>query len=125
MSWYLTVRFDQGYSEFAKTAPLVQFLAAMPELRQTGPVAFESTTGQPWVAVILATCSPTGSYATSGAPVSAVNVVELVCSAYGDPAWYEALAGRIAAFLGWSVFDDQELRQVFARANDTRGTDGA
>src|SRR5689334_14073920 len=88
MSWYLTIRSDPDYSRFAATAPLVEFLAAMPELRQTGPVAFEAASGEPWLAVILAACSPAGNYASDGAFLPRVNVVELVCSYSDDPAWY-------------------------------------
>ncbi len=113
VSWYLTIRGALDYSRFAATAPLVEFLAAMPELRRTGPAAFEGAAGQPWVSVILAACSPEGNYASDGAPLPRVNVVELVCSYSGDPAWYDALAGRIAGFLGWSAFENHEARQVW------------
>jgi hypothetical protein len=116
VSWYLTIRSDGRYSRYAATAPLVEFLAAMPELRQTGVVAFEAAAGQPWVAVVLATCNPAGNYASDGAFVPAVNVVELVCSDSDDPAWYEALAGRIAGFLGWTACNDHEQRQVWPPA---------
>ena len=114
MSWYLTIRGAPNYSRFAPTAPLVGFLAAMPELRQTGPVAFQAADGQPWLAVMMAACSPAGSYATDGQFLPRVNVVELVCSHSGDPAWYESLAGRVAGFLGWSAFEDE--RQVWPLA---------
>ncbi|HET6572853.1 MAG TPA: hypothetical protein VFG68_04565 [Fimbriiglobus sp.] len=113
MSWYLTIRSDARYSAFAATDRLVEFLAAMPELRQTGPVDFQAADGQPWVAVMMAACSPEGNYATDGEFLPRVNVVELVCSSSGDPEWYDALAGRIAAFLGWSAFVDHEERQVW------------
>jgi hypothetical protein len=109
----LTIRSDARYSAFAATAPLVEFLSAMPELRQTGPVAFEAADGHPWVAVIMAAGSPEGNYASDGAFLPRVNVVELVCSHSGDPAWYDALAGRIAGFLGWSAFENHEGRQVW------------
>lgn len=110
MSRYLTIRADARYSAFAATSPLVAFLATLPELRRAGPVAFEAAEGQPWVAILMTVCSPEGNYAAEGAhlPLPQVNVVELVCSDAGDPAWYDALAGRIAAFLGWSAFDDHE-----------------
>jgi hypothetical protein len=106
VSWYLTIRSDAGYLRFAATAPLIEFLAAMPELRQSGPVAFEAAMGQPWVAVILATCDSDGNYGSSDATPPQVNVVELVCSYSGNPVWYDALANRIAEYLGWSVFDE-------------------
>ncbi len=113
MSWYLTIRGAPDYSRFAATAPLVEFLTAMPELRQTGPVAFQAADGQPWVAIMMAACDPAGSYASDGAFLPRVNVVELVCSYSGDPAWYDALAGRIAGFLGWSAFEGHDGRQVW------------
>jgi hypothetical protein len=112
MSWYVTIRGASDHSRYAETAPLVEFLAAMPELRQTGPSAFQAADGQPWVAVILAACGPKGDYAADGV-IPQVNVVELICSYSGDQAWYDALAGRIAGFLGWSAFDDHEGRQVW------------
>lgn len=113
VAWYLTIRSDARYSSFATTAPLFEFLAAVPELRQTGPVEFQSADGQPRVAVMMAACSQEGNYATDGQFHRRVNVVELVCSYSGDPAWYDALAGRIAAFLGWSAFEDHAERQVW------------
>jgi len=109
----LTIRGAPDYSLFAATAPLVEFLAAIPELRQSGPVAFQATDGQPWVAVLMAACDPAGNYASDGAFLPRVNVVELICSYSGDPAWYDALAGRIASFLGWSAFEGREGRQVW------------
>lgn len=112
MSRYLTIRADARHSAFAATSPLVAFLATLPELRKTGPVAFEAAEGQPWVAVIMTVCSPEGTYASGGAYLPQVNVVELVCSDAGDPAWYDALAVRIAEFLGWSAFEDHEERQL-------------
>ncbi|QEL16938.1 hypothetical protein [Limnoglobus roseus] len=107
MSWYLTIRGGPDYSRFAATAPLVEFLAAMPELRQTGPRDFQAADGQPWVVVIMAACNPAGGYAIDGEFLPRINVVELVCSDSGDPAWYDALAGRIAEFLEWSAFEGE------------------
>jgi hypothetical protein len=109
----LTIRGASDYSRFAATAQLVEFLAAMPELQQTGPVQFEAAADRPWVHVILANCDPKGNYCTDGTLLPRVNVVELVCPYSGDPTWYDALAGRIAAFLGWSAFEDHEQRQVW------------
>jgi hypothetical protein len=115
VSWYLTIRGASDYSQFAPTAQLVEFLAAMPEFRQTGPVQFEAADGQSLVCVILANCDQRGNYCTDEVFLQRVNVVELVCSYSGEPTWYDALAGRIAAFLGWSAFEDKEERQVWPR----------
>lgn len=125
VSWYLTIRGAPDYSRFTATAPLVEFLAAMPELRQAGPTAFEGAAGQPWVSVILAACSPEGSYASDGAPLPRINVVELVCSYSEDPAWYGALAGRVAGLLGWSAFEDHEARQVWPPPEQRQAEPGA
>ncbi|MBN9523176.1 hypothetical protein J0H58_32450 [bacterium] len=113
MSWYVTIRSDAGYSRFAATAPLVEFLAGMPELRPTGPAVFGAAADQPWVVVIVGACDPSGCYASDGTAPPAVNMVELICSDVADPGWYERVSGRIAEFLGWSAFDDHEGRQVW------------
>jgi hypothetical protein len=110
VSWYITIRGASDYSQFAMTDSLVEYLVAMPELRQTGPVAFGSADGYPWVSVLLAACGPTGNYASTGEAMPQVNVVELVCSDFGDSEWYDSLAGRITDFLGWAAFDDHEMR---------------
>ena len=120
----MTIRGAPDYSRFTATAPLVEFLAAMPELRPTGPVAFQAADGQPWVTVMMAACGPTGNYASDGAFLPRVNVVELVCSYSGDSAWYDALAGRIAGFLGWSAFEDHEERQVLPLAEQRQAAPG-
>lgn len=49
-------------------------------------------------------------------------MVELVCSDAGDPAWYDALAVRIAEFLGGSAFEDHEERQLETRLPGYPGT---
>ncbi len=42
-----------------------------------------------------------------------VNVIELICSSFGNEAWYESLASQIASHLGWSVFNEHEDRPVY------------
>ncbi len=66
MTWYLTLRPDAAYSHPTPTAPLLAFLAAQPELRQSGPMAFESAPGQPSLHLVLACCRPDGSYTCEG-----------------------------------------------------------
>lgn len=113
MSWYLTLRSDPAYLGHAPTGPLLAFLATLPELQQTGPMDFTAAPGAPRVSVLLADCDSHGGYACHGRWLERVNVVELVCSHDEPAAWYEALAGRIAAHLGWSAFEDAEERQVW------------
>jgi hypothetical protein len=113
VSWYLTIRSDSRYSQLTTTAELVEFLAAIWGLRQTGLMAFQAAEGSPWVSVVLAKCGPEGSYSVGEEFLPQINVVELVCSEYSDPAWYDALASRIAEFLGWSAFEDHPRRQVW------------
>lgn len=120
MSWYLTIRGAPNYSQFTATPPLLEFLPAMPELRQTGPVTFGSADGQPWVAIIMAAPGPNGNYATDGEFLPRVNVVELVCSRFCDKAWYDVLASRIAVFLGWSAFEEHEGRLVWPPVGQSR-----
>ena len=114
MSWYLTITADAGQESVGVAPLLVEFLAKLPELRQTGPASFGPAPGEPWVAVILAKTGPTGGYATDGSLPPSIDIVELVCSdsEYGT-GWYDSLAARIAAFLGWVAVEEDENRQVW------------
>lgn len=91
---------------------MVEFLATLADLRQSGPVTFEGAPGQPWVHVILAKSAPTGGYASDGSFIPIIDIVELVCSHSENADWYDRLAARIAAFLGW-VAVEKENRQVW------------
>lgn len=115
MSWYLTIRPNGKKQAVADTRRLVDFLASISELRQTGPISFGAAPGQPWVAVILAKRGPTGGYASDGSLIPEIDIVELVCSHHGDSAWYEALAQRIAEFLGWEAVEENEGRRLWPK----------
>jgi hypothetical protein len=117
MSWYLTIRSDSTYSCSTATTPLVAFLASLPELQQTRPMAFCHSVGSPSVSLILAECNVLGCYAFNGEYRPAVNVVEMVCSVHEKAEWYDQLATRIAAFLDWDAFEDHENRQLRAKAD--------
>ncbi len=107
---YLTVRSDASYSRFILTEELVRFLATLPGLRQSDPMSFEAAHGLPWVTVILAECNTLGNYASDGLPSRLINVIEVIGPASSDEEWYECLANRIAAFLGWEVVEEQSSR---------------
>jgi hypothetical protein len=114
MSWYLTIRFDSDYSRAIDARGLVAFLRSLPELTQAGDNAFQAAPGQPWVNVTLA-MGDRGSYAVPGQPLASVNLVDVVCSDGHDASWYDALAGRIAAFLGWEALVEHAGRVVWPR----------
>ncbi len=113
MSWYLTIAPQPGQPPLVETHRLVQFLGSLAELRQTGPIAFESVPGQPWVSLILAKCGPSGGYASNGQFIAEIDIVELVCGDSGDSAWCDQLACRIAQFLHWTAVEEQENRQLW------------
>jgi hypothetical protein len=112
MSWYVTIRSDSDYSRAADPRELVAFLRSLPELAQTGANSFREAPGEPWVSVSLA-MSDRGSYADPGRPLPSVNLVDVVCSHEHDERWYDALAARIAAFLGWEALDEHAGRVVW------------
>jgi hypothetical protein len=112
VSWYLTITPSHGQPN-ADTRLLVEFLSGLPELRQNGSVAFEGAPGQPWVDVILAKNGPSDGYSSDGSFIPFIDIVELVCSDSEDEIWYERLAGRIAAFLGWPAIEEHGGRQVW------------
>jgi hypothetical protein len=104
MTWYLEIRADASYRGFMHTSAMVDFLRTMPELRQTGPMRFDSA-GKTWCIVALLHCDDAGCYSSTGTFLPAINLVELFCSYHGNPLWYRRLAGRIARFARWSIYD--------------------
>ena len=112
MSWYLTIRPDPSYTRSTPAGPLVEHLRAMPELVQAGPLEFRNAPDSPWVSLILAWADGSGNYAAGAATPAMINVVELVCGE-GDEYWYESLAGRVAAFLGWEVVGEHGRRIIY------------
>ncbi|MGO1072472.1 hypothetical protein [Lysobacter sp. CA199] len=115
MSWYLTLRPASSQAEPADTVDLIAYLDAQPELRQIGPVEFESVPGQPQMLMILAKTNPNGGYSSDGKFIPRIDIVELICPYSEPPAWYDALAARIAAFLGWQAIEESESRQIWPR----------
>jgi hypothetical protein len=117
MSWYLTIRSDAAYRRTADARVVSDYLSALPELVRTGANTFGSAPGQPWIVVTLA-MSRDGSYADLGVAVPTINLIDIVCSYDHDEHWYDALASRIAALLGWEALDEHEERLVWAAAPD-------
>jgi len=116
MSWYITLRADAQYTGFVAAEDLCGFLAAQPELQQMGPQEFVNANACPPLRVVMASCQADGGYSIAPKQVFAqVNVVELLCTYSAPPEWYEALATRIAVFLGWQAFEDSEGRQIWPR----------
>lgn len=117
MSRYLTIAPSAGQPSIADTRLVVEFLKSLPELQQTGPVEFAGVSGLPWVRVILAKISLAGGYASDGAFIPVINIVEMVCSDSSEADWYDLMAGRIAAFLGWTAVEEHEGRQIWPPTN--------
>jgi hypothetical protein len=111
MSWYITIRSDPDYGRTADPNTIAAFLRTLP-LVQSGVNTFMSAPGQPWVSITLA-MSNQGSYADRGVPLAAINVVDMVCSYEHDESWYDALASRIAAVLGWEAVDENAERKIW------------
>ncbi|QQP94454.1 hypothetical protein [Lysobacter enzymogenes] len=113
MTWYLTLRPPARRPEAIPAQPILDWLAAQPELRQVGPAEFDAADGQPWVHVIVADGDANGNYATGAKAPERVNIVELICAYERDEDWYEALALRIAAHLGWEAFEESIGRRLW------------
>jgi hypothetical protein len=113
MSWYLTLRPAASQAEPADTEALTAYLTAQPELRQIGPVEFESVPGQPQMLMILAKDNGRGGYASDGKFIPRVDIIELICPYSEPPDWYDAMAARIAEHLRWRAVEESEERQVW------------
>jgi hypothetical protein len=114
MSWHLTIRSDATFSEHAATGDVIRLLAEMREdLCQTGPASFEAASGKPWVHVVIAHATASGCYASDGTPPPVTNVVELICSDFEEPEWYDTLARRIAEALRWEAVEEHADRRIW------------
>lgn len=113
MSWYITIRPHQALA-VSDTQVLVGFLRTVPELQQVSPVSFSTVAGQPWIDLTLAMAAEDGSWVNDGSFIAQFNRVELACSG-SDPRqdWYDALAARIAEFLGWVAEEEHAERVIW------------
>ena len=98
------------HSRSAAVGSLVEFLRSLPELRQSGPIEFCNAAGFPWLCLTLVQADSAGNYSSNGLLQPTFNKVQLICSAGEETLdavkWYESIAGRIAAFLGWEADDE-------------------
>ncbi|BAV95991.1 hypothetical protein [Lysobacter enzymogenes] len=117
MTWYLTLYPPPPRPEPIPAQPVIDYLAAQPELRRSEPYEFESAAGLPWLRVIVAETGPGGgyAYAVGAAAPERIDLVELLCGDGGPPDWYEELACRIAAELDWVAVEESEERQIWPR----------
>jgi hypothetical protein len=120
MTWYITIRSDNRYSDSIETTTLVTFLSSIPTLQQTSLVTFGNAIESPWVQIILAKCDDRGNYASYHKYIPTANVVELFCSYCENIEWYEQLACQIAMFLDWEAWEDNEERQIFPKIDKDR-----
>ena len=112
MSWYITIRSDPSYARTVDADSITAFLRALPELVQTGVNTFAAAPGHPWVNITLA-MSNHGSYADLGVRLSAVNLLDIVCSDEHAQSGYDDLASRIAKFLDWEALDEHAERRIW------------
>ncbi len=117
MTWYLTLYPPPQRPEPIPAPPVLDYLAAQPELRRVEAYEFASADGLPWLRVILAETRPGGGYrydAGDAAP-ERIDLIELLCAYDRPPDWYEALACRIAAELDWVAVEESEERRIWPR----------
>lgn len=113
MSWYITLRPAASSPQPVDTAHVTGFLLAQPELRQISPVDFESVPGQPQMLMILAKTRGNGGYVSDSTFIPQIDIIELICPYSEPPAWYEAMAARIAEFLQWDAVEESEERRIW------------
>jgi hypothetical protein len=113
MSWYLTIRSDDFYSDSTDAERLGHFLRGLPGLVEVKPQSFANQSDDPWLLIHVAKCDCLGNYTMGDTFQATINVVELICSELGDRGWYERIAVEIARFLGWEAFVEHEARWVW------------
>ncbi|ROU08106.1 hypothetical protein [Lysobacter enzymogenes] len=115
MTWYLSLSPPPQRPGAIPAPPVLDYLAAQPELRRVEAYEFESADGLPWLRVIVAETLPGGGYHyRAGAPApQRIDLIELLCGDDAPPQWYEALACRIAAELDWVAVEESEERRIW------------
>lgn len=86
--------------DVADAAPLLAFLATLPELVVTPAGEVQNAPGQPWVSVGLC-CGWLDSYRSISASESQVNLVLVVGAERYGTAGYESIVRGISGHLGW------------------------
>ncbi|MFD7450858.1 hypothetical protein [Kitasatospora sp. NPDC059827] len=123
MTWYLAIRSDSRYGESIPTSALTEYLDSIPELCRTDLSGYTAEGGLlGWVHLVIASCGPTGSYATHPSRLPQdINLVQLICSSSLGSNYeaQEALARRIAVRLDWEMLDDETDEILHARVQPT------
>jgi hypothetical protein len=113
MSYDLTIRSDNHYSQRAKLKPLADFIRSLPYIRANGDPGFALDDRRSrWMEIDLEVVNEDGDNIEEfGQEYSEVNCVELHIpyALLGDAPErdYFPTADAIAKHLGWRVFDEQ------------------
>jgi hypothetical protein len=113
MSWYITIRSDNTYSQFIEIAEISAYLTHTLGLGQTSPLSFFTKPEMLPCQVIIAKCNSSGNYNNNDLTILHINVIELICPYTDNELWYDLLASKIASFLNWKAFEDMEERRIW------------
>jgi hypothetical protein len=108
---YLQIRSDPQYAGGAAMTDILEALASISDIQQTGARELASAPGSPWFALVVAQADAGGNYAVeSGRELERANLVEMICADTDERLRpeYERIAREIGRRLGWEVVVEAE-----------------
>ena len=125
MSYDLTIRPDEQFSQFKPLAPLATFLAAQPHVKPNGDRAFALEDGNRWMEIYIETVSEEGdNIEDDSTDPSTFNCIRahipyprLGRQPERD---YFPLLRRIAEHVGWQLYDEQRGAELPAEGTEPR-----
>lgn len=113
MYCYYNIQSDENFSKKIKRESLITFLQEINELQQQDHQTFKNKYGFPWLKMILIETN-NGNYAPSVIPNEWVTLVAIVCSEDNDQNVYIKLFKKIADFLDWKIYleDDDKGNEL-------------
>ena len=117
MSYDLTIRSDESFSEFKPVAPLAAFLGAQPKVKPNGDCGFAFEDGEQWMEINMETVNEEGK--TIGAESNGAETFNCIrahipnaCVGREPERDYFPLLRSIAEEIGWSVYDEQSEEEL-------------
>ena len=125
MSYDLTIRPDERFSEFKQLAPLVAFLTAQPHLKPNGDRGFALEDGNRWMEIYIETVSEEGdSIEDESTDPDTFNCIRahIPYARLGTQPErdYFPLLGCIAEQVGWQLYDEQGGAELSAEDTDPK-----
>jgi hypothetical protein len=114
--WQLLLRAAPPRPAFVSTSPVIMFLQEWPELVHASPLVFRAAPDHPWISLRLRHSG--AAPAQRDQYTAIIDRIEIECADQHARGYYEQLAGRLAAYLGWTAWTEPGQRIVWPPTNE-------